>query len=62
VLPGGSEIVCVTLPRPMGVVFDWDEARRRAVVSGFVEGGNAEQRRKAGRGPGLPAGRIAPPH
>lgn len=48
-LPRPSEIVAVTLPRPLGIVFSFDEAQRRAVVSGFVEGGNAEQRRKVAR-------------
>ena len=37
----------VTLPRPLGVVLEWDSLRRRAVVTEFVRGGNAYQRSKA---------------
>ncbi|KIZ00235.1 hypothetical protein MNEG_7727 [Monoraphidium neglectum] len=48
-LPGPSQIVCVTLPRPLGVVFEFDERRKRASVAGFVEGSNAEQRQKVAR-------------
>jgi hypothetical protein len=48
-LPGPSQIVCVTLPRPLGVVFEFDERRKRASVAGFVEGSNAEQRQKVSR-------------
>ena len=38
--------VMVTLPRPMGVVFEFDEQKRRVFAVGCTEGGNAEQRRK----------------
>lgn len=48
VLPQPSEIVCVELHRPLGIVFEYDEKRKRAVAVGYVEGGNAEQRRKVG--------------
>jgi hypothetical protein len=48
VLPQPSQIVCVELPRPLGVVFEYDGKRKRAVAVGYVEGGNAEQRRKVG--------------
>lgn len=49
---GGSEIVVVTLPRPLGIIFEWDQSRRRSFVAGFVPGGNAEQlRKRAGLGP-----------
>jgi hypothetical protein len=50
VLPGGSDIVAVTLPRPLGVVFEYDEARKRAVVAETVPGSNADQRAKVGGG------------
>ncbi|KAI8469786.1 MAG: hypothetical protein J3K34DRAFT_274826 [Monoraphidium minutum] len=49
ILAGGSEIVCVSLPRPLGVVFEFDERRRRVEVVGLVEGSGAEQRRKVAR-------------
>lgn len=45
-LGAGSAVVAVRLPRPLGVVFEYDEQRRRAVVAGFVPGGNAERRRR----------------
>lgn len=45
-LPQPSELVVVTLPRPMGVVFEYDERKKCAVVAGVVEGSPAEQRRK----------------
>jgi len=47
-LPGDSELVAVTLPRPLGVVFEYEEPKKRAFVAGFVPGGNAEQRQKVG--------------
>ena len=36
----------VTLDRPLGMVFEEDAARGRAVVAGFVPGGHAEQRQR----------------
>jgi hypothetical protein len=45
-LPQPSQLVLVTLPRPMGVVFEWDARRKRAFVAGVVAGSVAEQRRK----------------
>lgn len=46
VLGRSSEILAVTLPRPLGVVFEKQEATGRIVVVGFVPGGNAERARK----------------
>ncbi|GAB4813742.1 hypothetical protein N2152v2_000788 [Parachlorella kessleri] len=43
VLPQPSQLVTVQLPRPLGIVFEEDARRKRAVVAGFVPGGNAEQ-------------------
>eukprot|EP00882_Tetradesmus_deserticola_P006919 GHRQ01007289.1.p1 GENE.GHRQ01007289.1~~GHRQ01007289.1.p1 ORF type:complete len:321 (+),score=76.04 GHRQ01007289.1:173-1135(+) len=45
-LPQPSELVTVTLPRPMGVVFQYDKRTKQAVVADVVEGSAAEQRRK----------------
>jgi hypothetical protein len=45
-LPQPSELLTVTLPRPMGVVFEYDQRKKQAVVAGVVEGSAAEQRRK----------------
>ncbi len=39
----------VSLPRPLGVVFEYDEKKKRASVAGVVAGGNAEQRQKVAR-------------
>lgn len=39
--------MCITIPRPLGIIFEFDDARKRAFVAGFVPGGNAEQRFKA---------------
>ena len=41
-----GELLLVTLPRPLGVVLEWDEGKRRAVVSELIPGSNAEQKRK----------------
>lgn len=49
VLPGSSEIVCVSLPRPLGVVFEYDQQKKRAFVADFIPGGNAEQRSKVAK-------------
>mmetsp|Transcript_12730 Transcript_12730/g.27574 ORF Transcript_12730/g.27574 Transcript_12730/m.27574 type:complete len:290 (-) Transcript_12730:387-1256(-) len=46
VLPGPSEILAVTLPRPLGIVLEYDERRKRAVVVDLIEGSYADQRRK----------------
>jgi hypothetical protein len=48
-LPRSGEIVVVSLPRPLGVVFEYDEKLKRASVAGLVPGGNAEQRRAVAR-------------
>eukprot|EP00775_Hariotina_reticulata_P008175 gene8175-8366_t len=54
VLPQPSEILAVTLPRPIGVVFEYDFARKQVFVAGVVEGGPAEQKLKvAGLNPSL---------
>eukprot|EP00882_Tetradesmus_deserticola_P008531 GHRQ01008996.1.p1 GENE.GHRQ01008996.1~~GHRQ01008996.1.p1 ORF type:complete len:294 (+),score=64.92 GHRQ01008996.1:166-1047(+) len=45
-LPQPSKLVTVTLPRPMGVVFQYDKLTKQAVVVDVVEGSAAEQRRK----------------
>lgn len=34
-----SQLVTVTLPRPLGIVFEEDARNKRAVVAGFVPGG-----------------------
>lgn len=41
-----SDILTVTLPRPLGVVLEYDERFRRATVVDLIEGTNADQRRK----------------
>ena len=41
-----NELVMVTLPRPLGVMLQWNEGRSRAVVSELVSDSNAEQRVK----------------
>lgn len=45
-LPQPSEIILAQLPRPLGIVFEYDERLKRVFVSEFVEGSNAEQRRR----------------
>ncbi|GIL78527.1 hypothetical protein Vretimale_6122 [Volvox reticuliferus] len=45
-LPVPSDILTVTLPRPLGVVLEYDERFRRATVVDLIEGTNADQRRK----------------
>jgi len=45
-LPGPSALVTVTLPRPLGVVLEYDEAGRRAVVVDTIEGTAADRARK----------------
>lgn len=44
VLSGPSYLVQVTLPRPLGVVFEYEEDAKRVVVTNLVGGGNAERR------------------
>ena len=46
-LPGPSELVQVTLPRPLGIVFEEDSRRGRAVVVEFVPDSLADRERKA---------------
>lgn len=43
---GASRLLTVRLPRPLGVVLQYDEERKRAVVSELVPGSVAEQRLK----------------
>ncbi|GLC39054.1 hypothetical protein PLESTF_000515100 [Pleodorina starrii] len=45
-LPVPSDILIVTLPRPLGVVLEYDERFRRATVVDLIEGTHADQRRK----------------
>jgi hypothetical protein len=45
-LPQPSELVTVTLPRPLGVVFEYDTRLKRSVVVDVVEGSAAAQRQK----------------
>lgn len=53
-LPQPSELLMVTLPRPMGVVFEYDQQKKRAVVADVMEGSAAEQKQKvAGLNPNL---------
>lgn len=46
VLGASSSLLQVTLPRPMGIVFEEDAARRRVVVCAFVDGSHAAQMAK----------------
>jgi hypothetical protein len=43
-----SDILKVTLPRPMGLVFEEDKAKGQVVVADFVKGSEAEKRNKVG--------------
>jgi hypothetical protein len=47
-LPQPSQVVAATLPRPLGIVFEFDEQRKRVAVVDFVEGSNAERLAKVG--------------
>lgn len=49
-LPVASDIVVVTLPRPLGVVLEYDERFKRTTVVDLVEGTYADQRRRVGGG------------
>lgn len=42
-LGASSDIVKVSLPRPMGLVFEEDKARGQVVVADFVQGSQAEK-------------------
>lgn len=56
VLPEPSQLVMVTLERPLGIVFEEDARKKRAVVAGFAPGGHAEQvMRRAKVNPSLAA-------
>ncbi|DBB17857.1 TPA: hypothetical protein ACH3X3_002875 [Trebouxia sp. C0006] len=44
-----SDIFKVTLPRPMGLVFEEDKAKGQVVVADFVEGSEAEKRNKVAK-------------
>ncbi|DBA87741.1 TPA: hypothetical protein ACH3X1_004742 [Trebouxia sp. C0004] len=44
-----SDILKVTLPRPMGLVFEEDKAKGQVVVADFVEGSEAEKRNKVAK-------------
>eukprot|EP00955_Chlamydomonas_euryale_P119162 366576-Chlamydomonas_euryale.AAC.7 len=57
ILPQPSALVSVTLPRPMGVVLEWDERRERAFVADLVDGSAAKQRSKVGCFACMPGGR-----
>ena len=46
VVPWPSELVLATLPRPLGVVLEWDDRHKRVVVAELVEGSNAQQKSK----------------
>lgn len=53
-LPQPSELITVTLPRPLGVVFEYDARFKRAVVADTVQGSAAAQQQKvAGLNPRL---------
>lgn len=61
VLPQPSELVTVTLPRPLGVVFEYDQGRKQAVVVDVVEGSAAAQRQRvAGLNPRLAKDSVLP--
>lgn len=54
VLPQPSELVTVTLPRPLGVVFEYESRFKRAVVVDTIEGSAAAQKQRvAGLNPRL---------
>lgn len=53
-LPQPSELITVTLPRSLGVVFEYDQRVKRATVVDTVEGSAAAQKQKvAGLNPRL---------
>ena len=51
ILAQPSQLVGVSLPRPMGLILEEDQRLRRVVVAGFVEGSVAEQRSKVNTTP-----------
>ncbi|PSC75309.1 peptidase S9 [Micractinium conductrix] len=56
VLPQPSQLVVCTLERPLGIVFEEDARRKRAVVADFAPGGHAEQvTKRAALNPALAA-------
>lgn len=60
-LPQPSELLTVTLPRPLGVVFEFDTRLKRAMVVDVVEGSAAAQRQKvAGLNPRLAKETVQP--
>jgi hypothetical protein len=60
-LPQPSELLTVTLPRPLGVVFEYDARFKRAVVVDVVEGSAAAQRQRvAGLNPRLAKETVQP--
>ncbi|KAL3158397.1 hypothetical protein ABBQ38_010634 [Trebouxia sp. C0009 RCD-2024] len=48
-LGASSDIVKVSLPRPMGLVFEEDKARGQVVVADFVQGSQAEKLSKVAK-------------
>jgi len=61
VLQQPSELITVTLPRPLGVVFEYDQPRKRALVVDVVPGSAAAQRMKvAGLNPRLAKETVKP--
>ncbi|KAL4428114.1 hypothetical protein ABPG75_002203 [Micractinium tetrahymenae] len=55
-LPQPSQLVVATLERPLGIVFEEDKRRKRAVVAGFAPAGHAEQlAKRAALNPALAA-------
>lgn len=45
-LPQPSELIMASLPRPLGLVLEYDERRKRATVVELIEGSVAEQKSK----------------
>ncbi len=50
VLPQPSQLITVTLPRPLGIVFEEDARKKRAVVAGFVPGKHMRPASRGGLG------------
>ncbi|KAK9847847.1 hypothetical protein WJX84_009427 [Apatococcus fuscideae] len=44
-----SQILSVTLPRPVGIVFEEDKRKGRAKICGFVPGSNADKQAKVAK-------------
>jgi hypothetical protein len=51
VLRQPSQIVQTTLPRPLGIIFEEDAPRKRAIISGFMDGSPAAQLAQVQAGP-----------